>query len=191
MNQKTIEDLLVRYAGPLAQQLYDESVTELSHGLQAAALAEAEGADDALVAAALLHDVGHFLVGDLFTIEETLEKDFKHEEVGARYLSRWFGPEVCEPVRLHVAAKRYLVATVPGYFEDLSPSSVRSLEVQGGPMSEAEQAAWRATPGAEGATRLRRWDDRAKDADARTRAFGDYHALLRRLAGAPPGSLRP
>jgi len=179
---KPLSDLFERYAGPQAQRLYDEAVTELAHGLQSAALAESEGADDALIAAALLHDVGHLLVGDLFTIEEALEKDFKHEEVGARYLERWFGPAVSEPVRLHVAAKRYLVATEPGYFAELSPSSVRSLAVQGGAMSEAEQAAWRAQPGSEAASRLRRWDDLAKNTKARTRAFTDYHALLKRLA---------
>jgi predicted HD phosphohydrolase len=179
---RPIEDLLARYAGPQAQQLYDEHVTELSHGLQGAALAEAGGAPPALVAAALLHDVGHLIVGDLFPIDQPLPKDFKHEEVGARYLARWFGPEVWGPVAQHVAAKRYLVATEPGYFATLTPSSVRSLEVQGGPMSATEQAAFRAQPGWEGALRVRRWDDLAKVPDAPTRRFADYHDLLRGLA---------
>jgi predicted HD phosphohydrolase len=181
--RRSLDDLFGRFRGEAAHQLYDEAVTELGHGLQAAELAIAEGADDALVAAALLHDVGHLLVGDLFPIDQPLTKDFVHEEVGARYLAKWFGPEVTEPVRLNVAAKRYLVATDPAYFATLSPSSVRSLEVQGGAMSDAEVAAFRALPGWEGAVRLRIWDDLAKDADASPRPFAHHEPMLRALAG--------
>jgi phosphonate degradation associated HDIG domain protein len=177
-----IEDLLDRYAGPLAQQLYDEAVTELGHGLQSAELAAAEGASDAMIAAALLHDVGHLLVGDLFEIGHALERDYRHEEVAERYLKRWFGPEVTRPIALHVQAKRYLVAVDPSYAADLSPSSVRSLQVQGGPMNEQEQAAFRADPFWQDALRLRLWDDLAKDADAQTRPFSAFHPLLRGLA---------
>lgn len=179
-----IEDLLRRYEGPLALRLYDEAITELAHGLQSAELADAEGAPPALVAAALLHDVGHLLIGDLAPIEAELGKDHKHDEVAARYLARWFGPEVTEPVALHVAAKRYLVAVEPGYADGLSLSSVRSLAVQGGPMSADEVAAFERRPGWEGAVRLRRWDDLAKDAAVQTRPFSAFHDLLRGLARA-------
>jgi predicted HD phosphohydrolase/ectoine hydroxylase-related dioxygenase (phytanoyl-CoA dioxygenase family) len=177
-----LEDLLDRFEGPLAHQLYDEAVTELSHGLQSAELAAAEGAPDALIAAALLHDVGHLLVGDLFPIEHTLERDYRHEEVAERYLARWFGPEVTRPIALHVQAKRYLVATDPDYAAGLSPSSIRSLQIQGGAMSAQELASFRADPHWEQAVRLRLWDDLAKDGNAKTRPFQAFHELLRGLA---------
>jgi len=179
---RPLTHLFVRYASPAAQQLYDEAITELEHGLQCAACARRDGADDATVAAALLHDVGHLLVGDLFPIDADLDRDWKHEAVGARYLSRWFGPEVTEPVRQHVAAKRYLVAREPAYAAALTPSSVRSLAVQGGPMSDAECAAFEALPGFAAAVAVRRWDDEGKDPTVTVRPFADYHDLLAGLA---------
>ena len=180
---KPIEDLFGRYSGPRANQLYDEQVTELVHGLQCAALARRDGASDALIAAALLHDVGHLLIGDLFPIEADLAKDFKHENVGAKYLSRWFGPEVTEPVRLHVAAKRYLVAVDAEYAAGLTPSSVRSLEVQGGPMSADERSAFEALPGFTEAVAVRRWDDEGKDPEMVVPEFSAWEPMLRLLAG--------
>lgn len=139
-----------------------EAVTQRAHMLQTAAVGLAEGAPDELVVAALLHDVGHLV--DPAAVE-ALEhgRDAAHEEVGARWLARWFGPEVTEPVRLHVAAKRVLAAEDPAYRAALSPASTRSLALQGGPMTEAEAAAFRARPHAEAALRLRRWDDHGKD----------------------------
>lgn len=179
---RPLSELLERYASPQAQQLYDEAITELEHGLQCAALAVRDGATEATVAAALLHDVGHLLIGDLFPIEATLDKDWKHEDVGARYLARWFGPAVTEPVRMHVAAKRYLVAAEAEYGAGLSPSSVRSLAVQGGPMSPEEQAAFEALPGFAGAVAVRRWDDEGKDPELEVPPFSHYIELLQRLA---------
>lgn len=180
--RRPLQELFDRYAGPQAQQLYDEAITELEHGLQCAALARRDGADDATVAAALLHDVGHLLVGDLFPIDAALDRDWEHEAVGARYLARWFGPEVTEPVRMHVAAKRFLVATEPAYAARLTPSSVRSLAVQGGPMSADEQAAFAAQPGAAAAVAVRRWDDEGKDPTVTVEPFSVYEPMLRRLA---------
>lgn len=179
---RPLEELLDRYAGPRAQQLYDEAITELEHGLQCAACAVRDGASEATVAAALLHDVGHLLLGDLFPIEAELDRDWKHEEVGARYLARWFGPEVTEPVALHVAAKRWLVATDPAYAALLTPSSTRSLAVQGGPMGPEERAAFEALPGFAAAVQVRRWDDEGKDPEAEVPPFSSYEPLLRRLA---------
>ena len=179
---RPLSDLVDRYAGPQAHQLYDEAVTELMHGLQCAEVAVKDGADEATIAAALLHDVGHLLVGDLFPIDAELDRDWKHEDVGARYLARWFGPEVTEPVRMHVAAKRYLVATDPAYAATLTPSSVRSLAVQGGPMSVGEQADFEAQAGFDTAVKVRRYDDLGKDPQMRTRAFADFVPMLERLA---------
>ena len=148
-----IEELFARYGG----ESYGEGVTQLEHALQTAALAEAEGADDSLVVAALLHDVGHFLqpTDDSFGYH-------KHDRSGGDWLAQRFGPAVSEPVRLHVAAKRYLCATEADYFAKLSPASVHSLGKQGGPMTAAEAAAFGALPHATSAVRLRRWDDGGK-----------------------------
>ncbi len=148
-----------------AEQYGDEAVSQLQHALQCAHLAECSGAPDPLVVAALLHDFGH-LIHQLG--EDAAERgiDARHEALGRKYLARWFGEEVTRPVGLHVDAKRYLCATDPAYFESLSPASVRSLELQGGPFSEAEAAAFIARPHAHDALAVRRWDDRAKDPNA-------------------------
>jgi gamma-butyrobetaine dioxygenase len=148
-----IEALFARHGG----ESYGEGVTMLQHSLQTAALALAEGADDALVVAALLHDVGHFLqpTDDSYGYH-------KHDRSGGEWLARRFRLVVSEPVRLHVTAKRYLCATETDYFGKLSAASVHSLGKQGGPMSAPESAAFAALPHAEAAVRLRRWDDGGK-----------------------------
>jgi [1-hydroxy-2-(trimethylamino)ethyl]phosphonate dioxygenase len=148
-----IEALFARHG----DESYGEGVTMLQHALQTAALAQAEGADDSLVVAALLHDVGHFLqpTDDSYGYH-------KHDRSGGDWLGQRFGPAVSEPVRLHVAAKRYLCATEAEYFGRLSAASVHSLGKQGGPMSAPESAAFAALPHAGAAVRLRRWDDGGK-----------------------------
>ena len=99
--------------------------------------------------------------------------------------AQWFGPEVTEPIRLHVAAKRYLCAVEPGYFDTLSPASMHTLRIQGGPMSPREAAAFEAEPAAGAALRLRRWDDAAKDPAAKVPSFGHFEPALRRLVRYP------
>jgi len=148
-----IEALFARHGS----ESYGEGVTMLQHALQTAALARSEGAEDSLVVAALLHDIGHFLqpTDDSYGYH-------KHDRSGGDWLARHFGPAVSEPVRLHVAAKRYLCAIEPGYFAELSPASVHTLGKQGGPMSATEAAAFAASPHADAAVRLRRWDDGGK-----------------------------
>ena len=180
-----MNELVALYASPAARRMYDEEVTELEHALQSAALAQAEGAPDHLVAAALLHDVGHLVSDDNVPLDEDLAEDFHHERVGARYLARWFGPEVTAPVALHVAAKRYLCAVEPGYLDDLSPSSARSLALQGGPMSPAEVEAFECLSHHEAATLVRRWDDRAKIGGLAVADLDAYRSLLARLASSP------
>ena len=150
------------------EQLYGyEAVSQLAHGLQCAAYAETEGASPDLIAAALLHDVGH-LVDKHFERGQVNAVDRRHEAIGAAYLARAFPPSVTEPIRLHVAAKRYLCAVDDGYLATLSPASVRSLELQGGPYTAAEAETFIAQPYADDAVRLRRWDDLAKDPAAVT-----------------------
>jgi phosphonate degradation associated HDIG domain protein len=136
-------------------------VTQRQHALQAAWQAEREGGDAALITAALLHDIGH-LVHDLGANPAEHGIDDRHEELGHAFLVGWFGPEVTEPVRLHVAAKRYLCAIEADYFSKLSKDSVLSLALQGGPMAPEEVAEFAALPQAAAAVRLRRFDEAAK-----------------------------
>ncbi|GAA2365925.1 phosphonate degradation HD-domain oxygenase [Dactylosporangium salmoneum] len=163
-----------------AREYLGEPVTQAEHMLQAAALAERAGAPDALVAAALLHDVGHFH-GVLTGADLMAGTDNRHSDTGADWLAQWFGPEVCEPVRLHVAAKRYLCAVEPGYHDRLSEASKYTLGVQGGPMPAEEAQRFAAHPYAADAVALRRWDEQAKDPSAVVPAFARYQDLLQRL----------
>ena len=146
-----------------ATHVYDESLSQLDHALQSAALAEQEGADDELVAAALLHDVGHLL--DLAAHDgdrRASAGDLHHEATGSRYLTGLIGPGVTGPIALHVRAKRYRCAVDDAYLATLSAGSVRSLELQGGPADAAEVERFESNPGFERAVALRDWDDRAK-----------------------------
>ena len=153
-----------------------ESVSALNHALQCAQLAEDAHADAALVTAALLHDVGHFVA--IADIGEKDDIDDVHELRGVAVLVRDFPPAVIEPIRLHVAAKRYLTAIEPKYLGGLSPASVHSLAQQGGPFRGAEIVRFEALPFAQDAVRLRRWDDLAKTPGRETPGLGYYLAVL-------------
>jgi phosphonate degradation associated HDIG domain protein len=145
-----------------ADGLYGLSeINQRQHALQAAWLAEQTGCPEPLIVASLLHDIGH-LVHDLGDNPAEDGVDDLHEERGYDFLRAWFGPEVTEPVRLHVAAKRYLCATEADYFSKLSKDSVLSLSLQGGPMSAAEVVAFDAIPQSAAAVKLRRFDEQAK-----------------------------
>ena len=154
-----------------------EPVSMTEHRLQAAQAAEQDCAPPRLVAAALLHDYGHF-VHDLPEDSAEHGVDTRHEEVAHAFLSVHFGPEVAEPIRMHVAAKRYLCATEPSYLDELSPASILSLELQGGPYSPAEVAAFEASPHAGDAVRLRRYDDVGKVPGLETPGLEHYRPVL-------------
>jgi phosphonate degradation associated HDIG domain protein len=144
-----------------------EAVTQLEHALQAAVFAERAGADDYLVTAALLHDVGH-LLHDLPADAPDHLIDDRHETLAAKWLWQFFDNRVVEPVRLHVAAKRYLCLVDEDYLRRLSPPSVQSLQLQGGPMREAERIEFELHPYFQSALELRRWDEAAKIAGMET-----------------------
>jgi gamma-butyrobetaine dioxygenase len=157
-----------------------EQVTMIQHQLQAAALANGSG--DALVAAALLHDIGHMLGREGgATRALAANRDAHHDSIGARWLARWFGLDVTEPVRLHVAAKRYLVAIEPGYAVKLSAASVHTLRLQGGPMSPTEVREFEALEFARDAIAVRRFDEAAKDPNHDAPGFDTHRDLLARL----------
>jgi len=166
-------DLKRVYAGRATRRYGLSGVSQLQHALQAAAQAERAGEPAALVVAALLHDVGH-MIHEFGEDPAARGIDDRHEEIGADWLSRHFDPAVAQPVRLHVPAKRYLCAVESDYFGKLSPDSVRSLALQGGPMSAAEVAAFDRDPHAEAAKRLRRYDEAAKDPKAATPDFEHF-----------------
>lgn len=179
----SIEDLLAPLRGPDAEAHYAEAVSQREHALQCAALAAADGASDAVIAAALLHDIGH-LLGAEAGEGEAPRVDHRHEDIGARHLRQWFGPSVTAPVALHVDAKRYLCATEDGYHAALSSASVRSLELQGGPMSPAEVVAFEQRPHWQAAVAVRRWDDLAKVPGAATPSLDDFVPSLLDVAAS-------
>jgi gamma-butyrobetaine dioxygenase len=154
----TVVNLLT---GPGREAYLGEPVSQAEHALQSAWLAERDGAPDSLVVSALLHDVGHLVLGASGDVADQ-GIDARHEDAGAAWLAEYFGPDVAGPARLHVAAKRYLCAVDPDYLNQLSDASKLSLALQGGPMSPAEAAQFRLDPHHDPAIRLRRWDDEAK-----------------------------
>jgi phosphonate degradation associated HDIG domain protein len=182
------------FAGPGAGAYYGEAVSMLEHALQAAHFARATAAPPALVLAALLHDIGHLLVPVPDELADWTT-DAHHEAVGADWLAARFPDEICEPVRLHVPAKRYLCATDPRYRTRLSAASAVTLGLQGGPMTAAEVARFEAEPHHAAAVRLRHCDERAKVAGLLTPRLADYRDLIGEMAArgceravSPPGA---
>lgn len=172
-----VDEIEVMFSSEGAQDYLGEAVSMAAHMLQAAERARELGAASALVVAALLHDIGHF-TGSRTGAELMSGTNNHHDEQAAAYLAQHFGPEVVEPVRLHVAAKRYLCAVEPEYFALLSPASVYTLSLQGGPMSAAEVAEFEANPFAADAVLLRRCDDGGKDAERETPTFAQFRDTI-------------
>jgi phosphonate degradation associated HDIG domain protein len=159
---------------------FGENVSTTEHSLQTAHFAELAGAPASLVLAALLHDIGH-LLEDIPSDIAAWTTDAHHEEVGSRWLAERFLAEVSEPVRLHVPAKRYLLATDARYFANLSPASVITLKLQGGPMTPQECATFEAEPFHPRAVLIRRCDDQGKVKGLRTPGLDHYRELMERF----------
>jgi gamma-butyrobetaine dioxygenase len=153
----------------------DEPVDALEHALQCATHALSDAADDELVVAAALHDIGyHALVMARFPGQP-------HEAAGAAFAAGLVGERVAWLIAQHVPAKRYLVATDASYARSLSDASVRSLARQGGPMSPPEVAEFEAHPWNMDAARLRRWDDAAKVPGATTCTLAELRDVFERV----------
>ena len=177
----SVSDICMVFARKGGREYDGEGVTQLEHALQAAAMAEAEGAAPSLVAAALLHDLGHMLndQGDTPTLRGV---DDRHQYAALPFLRGSFDDAVLEPIRLHVDAKRYLCAIRPGYREALSEDSKRSLELQGGVFAPAQAERFIRQPFAADAVKVRLWDDAAKVPGASTPDLAHYEAILRTVA---------
>jgi predicted HD phosphohydrolase len=166
------------------QRRYDEVVTQQEHALQCAALAAADDRPPALVAACLLHDVGHLLHMSAHDSDAVPDDDTMHAERGARALSAVFGPDVTEPIRLHVAAKRVLVLD-SDYTPRLSAGSRASLRRQGGAATTDEVDAFMRSPYAEDALTLRQYDDSGKVPGLAIAPLAGYRGLLASLVRTP------
>ncbi|HEV7999180.1 MAG TPA: HD domain-containing protein [Planctomycetaceae bacterium] len=173
-----IQEIAKLFARRGREMYAGEPVTQTEHALQAAFQAEQSGADAALITAALLHDVGHLLHDlDEDCAEEGI--DDKHEALGAEWLSQHFGFEVVEPVRLHVAAKRYLCAVDQEYYDRLSDASRLSLRLQGGPFTPTQARKFEQHPCFAAAIKLRRWDEEAKIPQLPTPPLEQYLSYAR------------
>lgn len=172
-----------------ARAYLGESLTLAEHMLQAATLAAEEGMSDEIIVAALLHDIGH-LVSELgaFSMEDA--HDRHHEEAGSRVLRGFLPPVVVDCVRHHVDAKRYLCATDPEYLRHLSPASLHSLSLQGGPMNEEEMAAFERIPHREDVVQVRRLDDAGKTVGRQTPELRHFAPLVQRLVDCHAATAR-
>lgn len=180
----TFDDIQALFEQRGGEQYAGEPVTQMQHALQSAWLAEQEQADDELVTAALLHDLGH-LLHDLGETPTLRGVDDVHQYRALPFLRGVFTDRVLGAIAGHVDAKRYLCATRPEYHDSLSEDSRRSLRLQGGIFSETEAAAFIARPGAADAVRVRLWDDLAKDAARVTPSLAHYLERARRCALRP------
>lgn len=183
--RKLTPETIVDFIGDIfnrrgADSYLGEQVTMSQHMLQGAYMAERSGAKDELIAAALLHDIGHYT--SEFP-EDALEKGVNnyHDSAGAAVLEPFFPQVVTDCVRHHVGAKRYLCATDPSYFGRLSEASVHSLKLQGGPMSEEEVTDFGKNPNLEDILQVRFWDEDGKDPDLETPPFEHYAPVLQRV----------
>ena len=167
-------DVLFAYMEARGQSYYDEVVTQLEHALQCANLAQLANGDAIQITAALLHDIGHFLMVEHAENADFHTQDFLHEEVGAAYIAPFFIEAVTEPVKLHVPAKRYICTTDSTYYNTLSQASKHSFQLQGGLMSGRERTEFESNPYYQNAVHLRKWDDLAKVKNLETPELETY-----------------
>ncbi|AHD00684.1 (R)-1-hydroxy-2-trimethylaminoethylphosphonate oxygenase [Leisingera methylohalidivorans] len=162
------------------EEYLGEAVTMTEHMLQGATIAEANGQPEEIIVGALLHDIGHFTSEfGTFSMDDT--KDRLHEQAGAKVLEQFFPSVITDCVRYHVAAKRYLCATKPDYFNRLSEASIHSLNLQGGPMNAEEVAEMRKNPNLKQIIAVRYLDDAGKRADMETPDYWHFAPMVQRM----------
>ncbi len=181
-------DTIVDFIGDIftrrgAESYLGEQVTMSQHMLQAAQLAELSGASETVITAALLHDIGHYT--NEFPDDAIAQgTDNLHEEAGAQVLAPFFPAAVTDCILHHVAAKRYLCATDPNYFGQLSEASVHTLNLQGGPMNALEVTTFAKEPNLDAIVQVRIWDDQGKDPAVTTPNFDHYAPMIARVVAA-------
>ncbi len=166
-----------------AEEYLGEPVTIAEHMLQGAHAAEQRGEPEAIIVAALLHDIGHFTSDfGTFSMEDT--EDRHHEDAGADILERFFPRIVTDCVRCHVDAKRYLCAISPDYVGRLSAASLHSLSLQGGPMSAEEITLFETNPNLDAIIKIRHLDDEGKVEGLETPPFAHFAPMIQRVVDA-------
>ena len=184
-------DTIVGFIGSIferrgGEEYLGEPVTMGEHMLQGATIAEQNGQSEEIIVAALLHDIGHFTSEfGTFTMDDT--EDRHHEDAGAEVLERFFPKVITDCCRYHVAAKRYLCATRPEYFNRLSDASIHSLNLQGGAMSAAEVAEFEKNPNLETIIAVRYLDEAGKRAGMQTPDFWHFAAMVQRQVDRQTG----
>jgi [1-hydroxy-2-(trimethylamino)ethyl]phosphonate dioxygenase len=186
-------DTIVDFLGSIfdrrgGEEYLGEPVTMGEHMLQGATIAEQNGQPEEIIVAALLHDIGHFTSEfGTFTMDDT--EDRHHEDAGGEVLERFFPTVITDCVRYHVAAKRYLCATRPEYLSLLSEASVRSLNLQGGPMQPDEVAAFESNPNLEKIVAVRYLDDAGKHPQMVTPDFWHFAPMVQRMVNRHCGAM--
>ena len=173
-----------------AEEYLGERVTIAEHMLQAATLAEKEGCNEAIIVAALLHDIGHF-TSEFGSFSMNDEADKLHEDAGARILERFFPKLVVDCVKYHVSAKRYLCAKDPDYFSKLSDASIHSLKLQGGSMSKEEATQFEKNPNLGQIIKVRYFDDAGKEEGMKTPDFDYFIPMIERVVENHANSINP
>lgn len=184
-------DTIVAFLGDIFERCGDaeylgEPVTMAQHMLQGATFAERNGLEEDIIVGALLHDIGHFTSEfGTFTMDDT--EDRHHEDAGAEVLARFFPTVITDCVRHHVAAKRYLCAVKPDYFKRLSDASIHSLNLQGGPMTAEEVAAFEKNPNLKKIIQVRYLDEAGKEPDMETPDFWHFAPMVQRIVDRHTG----
>ncbi|KIC22421.1 (R)-1-hydroxy-2-trimethylaminoethylphosphonate oxygenase [Leisingera sp. ANG-Vp] len=182
---KLTQDNIVAFIGDIFDRRGDEEylgepVTMTEHMLQGATIAEQNNQPEEIIVGALLHDIGHFTSEfGTFSMDDT--EDRFHEEAGAEVLEQFFPSVITDCVRYHVAAKRYLCATKPEYFDRLSEASIHSLNLQGGPMNAEEVAEMEKNPNLKQIIAVRYLDEAGKRADMETPDYWHFAPMVQRM----------
>jgi gamma-butyrobetaine dioxygenase len=179
-----VDQILALFEKRGSSEYFGEAVSQREHALEAAFFAIHDQASEALVVAALLHDIGHLLAGREGMAEKGIDE--RHQDSGSIWLAKYFPPATTEPIRLHVDAKRYLCQANPAYRKKLSIASIHSLELQGGLLSESDARKFEARPHAQSAVRLRLWDDLAKVPGLQVPGLEHYREMLGRQSSRQP-----
>mgnify|MGYP001208672809 FL=1 len=154
-----------------------EKLTMSEHMIQSAMLAEKAKCNDNLVCSCLLHDYGHFIIEDPYSLVNN-NKDGEHEAIGYEYLKKFFNKEIVEPIKYHVLAKRYL-ARNKKYFNFLSEASKKSLKLQGGILNDDESKEFKKKKYFKNSILVRKFDEAAKKTNIKIKSIDNYKSLLK------------